>query len=229
MRRHASHWTRMGYHKLLDFVRADGFAINHKRFYRLYKAEGLAIPRRRRRRKQHGPRKKLSLPERINQRWSMDFMSDQLVTGRRVRALNVVDDKSRECLRIEVGTSLTGLQVARVLDRLLETRGKPDVIVVDNGPEFTSHALADWSGRNGVEIHFIDPGKPNQNAFVESFNAIMRNECLNEHWFLDLSDMRRSVEAWRHKYNNLRPHGSLGKITPTEYSRRAGLTQAVEE
>jgi putative transposase len=221
MHRHASEWPQMGYHKLHTLVRRGGFAINHKRFFRIYKAEGLRIPRRRRRRKLCGPRQRISPPERINQRWSMDFVSDQLALGRRFRTLNIVDDKSRECLSIEVGTSLTGTQVVRVLDRLVQLRGRPEVIVMDNGPEFVSHVLADWSMQMGIRLHFIRPGKPTENAFAESFNSIFRRECLNENWFLDLADARAAVEAWRCRYNDRRPHGSLGNLTPTEYSRQS--------
>jgi putative transposase len=229
LHRHAGEWTQMGYHKLHDLVRGDGFVINHKRFFRIYKAENLRIPRRRRRRKFCGPRQRIPLPDRINQRWSMDFVSDQLALGRRFRTLNIIDDKSRECLSIEVGTSLTGTQVVRVLDRLIQLRGRPDVIVMDNGPEFASHAMADWSMKMGVKLHFIRPGKPTENAFAESFNSIFRRECLNEHWFLDMADARATVESWRTRYNDRRPHGSLGKLSPTEYSRRHGLAQQVEE
>jgi putative transposase len=149
LHRHAAERTQMGHHKLHDLVRGDGFVINHKRFFRIYKAENLRIPRRRRRRKFCGPRQRIPLPDRINQRWSMDFVSDQLALGRRFRTLNIVDDKSRECLSIEVGTSLTGTQVVRVLDRLIQLRGRPDVIVMDNGPEFASHAMVD----EGAALH----------------------------------------------------------------------------
>jgi len=220
LHKQAGAWTQMGYHKLHGLVRRKGFVINHKRFYRLYKAEGLRIPRRRRRRKFCGPRQRIALPERVNQRWSMDFVSDQLALGRRFRTLNVIDDKTRECLSIEVGTSLTGSQVVRVLDRLVQLRGRPDAIVMDNGPEFAGHALADWSIAMGIQLAFIQPGKPTQNAFVESFNAAFRRECLNENWFIDLADARAAVEAWRNRYNDERPHGALGNLTPTEYSRQ---------
>jgi putative transposase len=185
LHRHASEWTQMGYQKLHGLVCADGFVINHKRFFRIYKEEGLRIPRRRRRRKFCGPRHRLELPARINQRRSVDFVSDQLALGRRFRTLNIVDDKSRECLSIEVGTSLTGTQVVRVLDRLVQLRSRPKVIVMDNGPEFISGAMADWSMKMGVRLHFIRPGKPTENAFALSFNAVFRRECLNENWFLE--------------------------------------------
>jgi hypothetical protein len=150
------------------------------------------------------------LPLRINQRWSMDFVSDQLALGRRFRTLNIIDDMSRECLSIEVGTSLTGTQVVRVLDRLVQLRGRPEVIVMDNGPEFAGHALADWSMKMGIRLHFIRPGKPTENTFAESFTSIFRREFLNEHWFLDMADARQSIEDWRHRYNDRRPHESLG-------------------
>jgi putative transposase len=159
----------------------------------------------------------------------MDFVSDQLALGRRFRTLNIVDDKSRECLSIEVGTSLTGTQVVRVLDRLVQLRGRPEVIVMDNGPEFTGHALAEWSIEMGIRLHFFRPGEPTENAFADSFNSIFRRECLNENCFLDMADARTAVESWRNKYNDRRPHGSLGKLSPTEYSRRHGLALDLAE
>jgi putative transposase len=143
----------------------------------------------------------------------MDFVSDQLALRRRFRTLNIIDDKSRECLSIEVGTSLTGAQVVRVLDRLVQLRGRPEVIVMDNGPEFTRHALADWSIEMGIKLHFIRPGKPTENTFAESFNSIFRRECFNENWSFDMADARHAVESWRSRYNDRRPHGTLGNLT----------------
>ena len=229
LRRHAAEWRHMGYRGLLDLVRADGFTINHKRMFRIYKAEGLVMPRRKRRRKEHGPRRRLELPEKVNQLWAMDFTADQLANGRRFRTLNVLDVKTRECLSIEVGSSLTGTQVCRVLDRIIALRGIPEVIVCDNGPEFAGHVLANWAKSMGIRLHFIAPGKPTENAFIESFNSIFRRECLNEQWFLHLEDARAATERWRQRYNELRPHGSLGKLPPAVYSQQLGLTPELAE
>jgi putative transposase len=148
----------------------------------------------------------------------MDFMSDQLADGRRIRTLNIVDDHTRECLAIEVDTSLSGYRVCRVLDRVVADRGHPKRIITDNGPEFISKALDRWAYEHRVEHQFIQPGKPVQNAFVESFNGTMRNECLNEHWFLDLEDAKEIIEAWRIDYNTERPHSSLGGMPPGEFA-----------
>jgi putative transposase len=151
----------------------------------------------------------------------MDFMQDTLVSGRCFRTLNVVDDLSREALAIEVAKSIPGAYVVRILERLVAERGAPDVIVMDNGPEFTSRALDAWAYDNGVRLHFIQPGKPTQNCFVESFNGKFRDECLNEHWFGDISDARRIIEVWRRDYNEVRPHSSLGNLPPRDFAERA--------
>jgi putative transposase len=160
-------------------------------------------------------------PSQPNQRWSMDFMEDSMATGRRFRTLNVVDDFTRECLAIEVDTSLSGLRVARVLQRLIDLRGLPGLIVSDNGSEFTSKALDSWAYQRDVGLHFIRPGKPVENAYIESFNGKLRDECLNENWFTDLEDARSKIEAWRKDYNEVRPHSSLDNRTPMEFSSSA--------
>ena len=172
------------------------------------------------------------VPSRVNERWSMDFMSDCLATGRRFRTLNIVDDLTRECPAIEVDTSLPGARVVRVLDRLAILRGLPDTIVIDNGSEFTGRALDAWANKHGVRLHFIDPGKPVQNAYVESFNGKFRDECLDLHWFTDLADAREKIESWRVEYNRVRPHSSLDDATPEEFAEKikeqkplAGLSQ----
>jgi len=151
----------------------------------------------------------------------MDFMRDTLANGRAFRTLNIVDDHTRECPVIEVDHSLPGRRVVRVLDRLAETRGLPGAIGVDNGPEFTGRVLDHWAYERGVHLYFIDPGKPVQNAFVETFNGKFRDECLNEHWFVDLHDARRTIETYRRDYNSYRPHSSLGGLTPEEFASRA--------
>lgn len=201
-------------------LRREGFADNHKRIARIYREEGLQLRKRRRKRKAPGTRKKpLVIPLGPTQRWSMDFMHDALVGGRSLRLLNIIDDFTREWVAIEVDTSLGGDRVCRVLDRLKEERGLPRFLLSDNGPEFTSLALDQWAYREGVELQFIQPGKPTQNAFVESFNGTIRDNCLNEHWFASLREARRLIEAWRIDYNTIRPHSSLDGATPEEFAR----------
>jgi putative transposase len=214
---------RFGYRRLHLMLRRQGWRVNHKRVYRIYRAEGLAVRRRKRKRLAAWLRVKLLVPTRANERWSMDFVHDTLATGRKFRVLNIVDDLTREALAIEVDTSLGGARVVRVLDRLVALRGLPSVVVCDNGPEFTGRALDEWAYRMGVKLHFIRPGKPTENAYVESFNGKFRDECLNEHWFLDLGDARIKIENWRVDYNEVRPHSSLGDLTPKEYLSTLGL------
>ena len=162
----------------------------------------------------------MDVPKRPNLRWSMDFVSDQLgSTGRRFRCLTIVDDFTRECLAIEVDTSLPGDRVARVLDRLAFLRGLPQGIVIDNGPEFTGRALDTWAFARKVKLDHIRPGKPVENAFLESFNGRLRDECLNEHWFSTLKEAQVRIEAWRQDYNRNRPHSSLGDMTPEEFAK----------
>jgi len=195
--------------------------VNHEKVFRLYRAEGLAVRRKKRKRMAAAVRTLLPSPNQPNQRWSMDFMEDSMATGRRFRTLNVVDDFTRECLAIEVDTSLSGLRVGRVLQRLIDLRGLPELIVSDNGSEFTSKALDSWAYQRDVGLHFIRPGKPVENAYIESFNGKLRDECLNENWFTDLEDARSKIEAWRKDYNEVRPHSSLDNRTPMEFSRSA--------
>ena len=163
-------------------------------------------------------RQALGIPIQLNERWSMDFISDALSVGRKFRSLNIVDDFNRECLAAEVDTSITGARVVKVLERLREQRGLPQILVMDNGPEFAGRALDVWAYGQGVALHFIEPGKPIQNAFIETFNGKMRDECLNEHWFLSLGEARERIEAWRRDYNEVRPHTSLGNRTPREFT-----------
>lgn len=215
----AAERPRFGYPKLHTLLEREGLRYNRKRIYRLYREERLQLRRRKRRKRAAAaPRKAIPLPDRPHRRWSMDFMSDSLRTGQSLRALNVVDDCTRLCAAIEVDISITGARVARTLDRASQVYGRPQVIVVDNGPEFTSRALDQWAYERGVSLHFIEPGKPVQNAFVESFNGKMRHECLNAHLFDDLGDAREKIEAWRQDYNAVRPHQSLGNLTPQEYA-----------
>lgn len=218
LRELATERRRFGYRRLGILLDREGHHANHKKIYRLYKEEGLAVRQRRGRKRAIGTRRPMLIPERPNERWSLDFVSDTLSDGRRIRALCVVDDHSRECLTILVDTSLSGERVARELERLICWRGKPKMIVSDNGTELTSHAILKWSEAAGVEWHYIQPGKPTQNAFVESFNGRFRDECLNEHLFDGLADARHIIEVWRQDYNTQRPHTALGGLAPAVYA-----------
>jgi putative transposase len=210
---------RFGCHRLHVILKREGLVINHKRTERIYREEGLSL-RLKKRKKTAMIRVKLPEPERVNQRWSMDFVSDSLCTGRRFRVLAILDDFSRECLIIEVDTSIGGTRVVSVLERLAELRGLPEVITVDNGPEFAGKLLDEWAYRRGVKLNFIRPGKPVENAYAESFIGRLRDECLNENWFLTLEHARRIIEKWRIDYNTARPHSSLGNLTPEEFIRQ---------
>ncbi len=215
----AAERPRWGYRRLHVLLRREGHPINVKRTYRLYREAELMV-RKRRRKRVTIERKPRVIPAQPNRRWSMDFVSDALENGRRIRCLTVVDDFTRECLAIEVDTSLPGLRVVRVLERISAERGGlPEAIVLDNGPEFAGRALDAWAYSKGVSLAFIRPGKPVENAFVESFNGRFRDECLNEHWFTRLADARQTIESWRRDYNQMRPHSSLGGLTPAEFAQ----------
>lgn len=217
---HAAKRRRWGYRRLLTLLRRDGWQDNHKRVYRVYRERNLQVRHRRKRRTAVPRRGPQPTPvAQPHQRWSMDFMSDQLADRRRIRVLNVLDESTRQCLAAETDTSIPGLRVCRVLDRLVERYGTPQSLLVDNGPEFTGTALDEWAYRHGVRLEFIAPGKPTQNPYIESFNGKMRDECLNAHWFTTLSDARRILSAWRHDYNTVRPHSSLGDLTPEQFAR----------
>ena len=196
------------------------WAVNHKRVYRLYREEGLAM-RRKGKRYRAEARVPMALPSRTNQMWTMDFTRDSLASGRNFRTLNLMDGYTRVALCIEVDSSLPGLRVVQVLERVVHERGVPEAIQVDNGPEFISRVVDQWAYAHGVALHFIDPGKPVQNAFIESFNGKFRDECLNQSWYTNLEDARRIIEAWREDYNGARPHSSLGYLTPEEYAATA--------
>ena len=188
--------------------------MNHKKLLRLYREEGLSVRRRRGRKRATGTRAPMALPQGPNQRWSLDFVADMLGWGRRIRVLAVVDDFTREALALVVDTSIGGLRVVRELDTLIARRGRPTTIVSDNGTELTSRAVLEWSNRTGIDWHYIAPGKPVQNAFVESFNARFRDECLNEEVFAGLPEARAVIERWRRDYNQVRPHSAHGGLTP---------------
>ena len=219
-----------GYRRVHVMLRREGWRDNHKRVYRLYHAEGLSLRHKRpKRNKSARLRQPKQIVSRINEIWSMDFVSDALFDGRRLRALTIVDNYTREALAIEVGQSLKGEDVVRTLERITVDRGWPGTIKADNGSEFISKAMDRWAYENGVEIDFSRPGKPTDNAKVESFNGRLREECLNAHWFLSLDDAKRKIEAWRRYYNEVRPHTALDWATPAEFARRSGLQPATAE
>jgi putative transposase len=226
LRQLAGERRRFCYRRLHVMLRREGEQVNHKRVYRLYREEGLTVRKRSRKRVSRSERSLALAPTAPNQCWSLDFVSDWLALGRKVRMLTIVDAYTRESLAIEVDTSLPGVRVARVLDRVIAVRGaKPDEIRLDNGPELTSRALDQWAYERGVQLRFIEPGKPVQNAYIESFNGRLRDECLNEHWFLTLAHAREIIEEWRTDYNQRRPHSALGNLTPLEFARVLEDTQ----
>jgi putative transposase len=217
----ASERRRFGYRRLHLLLKREGIVLNHKKLFRLYREERLTVRRRGGRKRAMGTRAPMALPQGANQRWSLDFVSDMLADGRRFRVLVVVDDFTRECLTLVVDTSLSGIRVARELDLLVIARGRPLMVVSDNGTELTSRAILRWQEDQAVEWHYIAPGKPMQNGFVESLNGRFRDECLNEHLFRGLSAARAIIEEWRIDYNARRPHTSLGGLTPNEFAARS--------
>lgn len=219
---------RFGYRRLYVFLRREGHEVNHKRLFRIYREERLHVRRRGGRKRAIGTRAPMALPLMPNQRWSLDFVSDQLTDGRRFRILTVVDDCTRECLALVADTSLSGARVARELSTLFEARGKPITVVSDNGTEFTSNAILTFADDRKIDWHYIAPGKPTQNAFIESFNGRLRDELLNETLFASLNHARATLAAWRSDYNTERPHSRLGWQTPAEFAKtvtpQRGLT-----
>ena len=215
----AERYPRYGYLTLHEMLKQEGRVINRKRIYRIYREEGLQV-RTKRRKKITRPRVPMPVPTQANERWSADFMSDQLANGRRFRILNLIDDFSRQHVDQIVDTSISGARLARYLDELGTTRSLPRTLVLDNGPQFTSKAMFFWAKRTGVRLHFIQPGKPTQNAFVESFNGKFREYCLDLHWFGSLTEARDIIERWRTHYNQIRPHRSLGNMPPSMFARK---------
>lgn len=211
---------RFGYRRIGLMLEREGISMNHKKLRRLYAEEGLAVKRRRGRKRATGTRAPLDAPERPNERWSLDFLSDVFEPGRRFRILAVIDDCTRENLGLIADTSISGVRVARELDALIRLYGKPGTIVSDNGTELTSRAILDWQNTTGVNWHYIAPGKPTQNAFIESFNGKLRDELLNEEVFTSLADARRKLARWRYDYNTVRPHSALSGQSPA-IARRA--------
>lgn len=227
MRELAERRRRFGSPRIHVLLKREGLVVNHKRTERIYQEEGLSLRIRKRKKRAAVTRLELPSPEKPNQGWSMDFVQDQLADGRRFRTLTIVDSFTRECPALEVDTSIGGNRVVRVLDRLAFLRGLPEAITIDNGPEFTSNALDEWAYRNNVKLDFIRPGKPIENAYIESFNGKFRDECLNDNWFLSLDDARKTIEAWRMDYNRHRPHSSLDNLTPMEYAEKFEVFQGL--
>jgi putative transposase len=229
LRRLASERRRFGYRRLAVMLRREGHGYNLKKIYRLYREEGLAVKRRKGRKRAIGTRLPLPRPDKINQIWSLDFISDALTDGRRFRILGIMDQCSRECLTLAADTSIGGVRVVRELAALVRQQGKPSCIVSDNGTELTSRAVLQWAQDNNIEWHYITPGKPTENGYTESLNGKIRDECLNEHLFMSLAHARHLIEAWRQDYNNIRPHSSLGYQTPTAFRVSLRPTLAVAQ
>jgi transposase InsO family protein len=213
--RHRRYGAGMIYLKL----RQAGEAVNHKRVERLYGLEKLQIRRRRRRKIPVSERQPLLRPGAANEVWSMDFVFDRIATGRSLKALVIVDDATHEAVAVLAEHSIGGERLTRMMDEVCSRRGRPAVIRTDNGKEFTGKAMLNWAYRNSVSLRLIEPGKPNQNAYVESFNGRLRDECLNEHWFTSLPHARLEIERWRREYNEERPKQGLGGLTPTQYAK----------
>jgi transposase InsO family protein len=218
LRELANERRRFGYRRLFILLRREGEPSGINRIYRLYREEGLGVRRRKGRRKALGTRAPILAEATANARWSLDFVHDQLANGRRFRILNVVDDVTRECLGAVADVSISGVRVARELSAIVACRGKPKLIVSDNGTELTSNAVLAWSAEASIGWHYIAPGKPMQNGFIESFNGRMRDELLNESLFLGLADARQAIAAWVADYNNTRPHSSLEYRTPAAFA-----------
>jgi putative transposase len=208
-----------GYPMIHAILRREGLVQNHKRTWRIYQAQGLTLKLRKRTKRASVLRLELAEPTRPNERWAMDFMSDGLWNGRKFKVLTILDIFTKEGLAIEVDTSINGYRVTRVLDWLILTRGCPAVITTDNGPEFAGIVLDQWAYHHQVRHDFIKPGKPIQNAFIESFNGRLRHECLNQHYFSTLLEAKQIIEGWRLEYNTFRPHGSLNGLTPEAFKR----------
>lgn len=220
LRELADERKRWGYRRLHILLAREGWQVNIKRVYRIYVEEQLVVRKReKRRRRGAATRVPIAAPFHANQVWTMDFLHDALANGRKLRTLSIEDAFTREMLAIEVDTSLPALRVIRVLEQLREERGLPAQIIVDNGSEFTSKALDQWAYEHHVRLHFITPGRPMENGYIESFHGKFRDECLNEHWFLSLNDARETIESWRLDYNQVRPHSALAYRTPDEFAR----------
>lgn len=227
LRELAGQHRRHGYRMLHNRMRIEGWRGNVKRTYRVYREEGLTVRRRRRKKLPVPERQPLVRPTQPNEVWSMDFVFDELANSRRIKLLTIVDDCTKESVQIVADTAMPAAYVTRVLDRLQGERGLPKVIRTDNGPEFAGRVMQGWAAKHGVEWRFIQPGKPVQNAYIESFNSRVRDECLSQHWFASLGHLRSVIEAWREDYNQYRPHSALGYLPPAQYA--ATLKAAKQE
>lgn len=214
---------RYGYRQLYRMLRNEGFLVNHKRVYRLYREEGLGLKQRKRKKIRYIRSGKALLCSKVNEHWSLDFVSDSLANGNKIRAINVLDNYSRECLAIKVDTSLPSLRVIRILEEIIKSRGKPELIICDNGPEFRSKHFQSWCEKKEIYLHYIEPGRPMQNGFIESFNGKFRNECLDTQLFISLTEAREEIEHWRKDYNEHRPHSSLGGLPPAIYGQNSSI------
>jgi putative transposase len=217
---------RFGYRRIHVLLKREGVAVNHKRLFRLYREEKLSVRKRGGRKRALGTRAPMLVPLLPNQRWSLDFVSDQFTDCRRFRVLTVIDDCTRECIALVADTSLSGRRVARELNQLMLQRGVPKMVVSDNGTEFTSNAILNWADEAKVDWHYIAPGKPMQNGFIESFNGKLRDEKLNDTLFSTLHQARVELATWRNDYNHHRPHSGLGWLTPSEFAKTAASAQA---
>lgn len=217
LKEHAQKRRRFGCPRLHVMLQRDGFIINHKRTERLYKEEGLSLRIKRRKKTASTLRAEVPRPTHPNHIWSMDFMKDALSDGRKLKVLPIIDEYTKKSFRIEVDTSITGARVVRTLNEIAPTEGLPEIIIIDNGPEFISRALDEWAYRREVKLFFITPGKPVENMYMESFNGRLRDECLNLHYFTSLEHARQVIEEWRIDYNTERPHSSLDNLTPEEF------------
>lgn len=220
---------RFGYRRIHMMLKREKIVVNHKKVFRIYRACGLKVLKRGGRKKTLGVRGLAFRATRPNQTWSLDFMHDALADGRKIRLLNIIDEYTRECLQITVDTSLNSRKVGNELEKLIDLRGKPEMIKSDNGTEFTSNFILRFCADQGINWHYIQPGKPYQNGSIESFNGKLRDECLNENWFLGLGEAQKIVEKWREYYNSLRPHCSLQGKTPTEMASHLGCLPTSEK
>ena len=211
---------RFGYRRIHDLLRPQFPGVNHKRVYRLYSAANLAVRKRRKAKRPASERVPLQRARTVNEVWSMDFVSDSLANGRRLKCLTVADDFSHECVDIAVDYGISGQYVTRLLDRAAVFRGYPSAVRTDNGPEFTSRAFMAWAQSHGVRHILIQPGRPMQNGYIESLNGRFRDECLNDHWFQTLHQARTAISDWRRDYNEVRPHGSIGRIPPARFAEQ---------
>lgn len=219
----AAERRRFGYRRVHVMLERQGWQVNQKKLRRLYREEKLQVRKRGGRKRALGTRRPMLVPEKPNERWSLDFVSDAFTDGRRFRVLAIVDDFSRECLALVADTSLSGLRVTRELTAIMVRRGRPKTIVSDNGTELTSMAVLRWCQETRIDWHYIAPGKPMQNAFVESFNGSFRDELLNETLFSSLAEAREKITTWKDDYNRHRPHSSLGNLTPQEFTMKSRL------